>query len=587
MDVFGNKTGLSASQLRALERIYRRRVDPRVVVTPELARSLCEAARATGRQVGALVHRSGHVDYVVVGDAHKLMLPDLGRLRAASGRFRGLRLIHTHLRGEPLTKDDLVDLTRLRLDLVAALEVLEDGQPGLVHVAHVMPGDGAGEPFRKLTPVPLSRLTIDPQALVRALQEEFARLGRDGVRGKDGRAILVHVCDKMHAGGAEESMRELCELARSAGVGVADTIVQVRDAIDPRYILGKGKLEEVMLRAMQLDVEVLIFDRELAPKQAAAIEEATDLRVLDRSQLILDIFAQRAESRDGKLQVELAQMKYLLPRLALKDDALSRLTGGIGGRGPGETKLEIGRRRARERVHALEGQLEELARQRRQRRRRRDAGTEATVAVVGYTNAGKSTLVAALTGADLHREDLLFATLDTRSRRARLRAEGRVARQVVVTDTVGFVRDMPEHLFAAFRATFEEAGTADVLIHVLDASDPSVDDHVEATERVLVELGLEATPRIRVLNKIDRALPPVVAALARQHDAIAVSAIDAGTLGPLVARLLDVLARVAPVPALDAASGTWAAAASVDEAEATEGADAALDVSEKDRAASA
>src|SRR6185436_15104628 len=283
---------------------------------------------------------------------------------------------------------------------------------------------------------------------------------------------------------------------------VADRVLQVRDHADPKYVLGRGKLDDTVLRAMQLDAELLIFDRELSPAQAAAISKQTDLRVIDRTQLILDIFAQRAQSVDGKLQVELAQTRYLLPRLGTRDDSLSRLTGGIGGRGPGETKLEVGRRRARERISALETRLKRSARQREQRRALRDRRGIPVLAIVGYTNAGKSTLLNALTGSDVLAEDKLFATLDPTTRR--LIVGGR---QVVATDTVGFIRDLPKDLFAAFRATFEEASDADLLLHVVDASDDSRDEHIATTNTILAELGLDEIPTVVVFNKADLLAP--------------------------------------------------------------------------------
>src|SRR5579864_4704430 len=298
-------------------------------------------------------------------------------------------------------------------------------------------------------------------------------------------------------------MRELQELSRTAGTGVVDSVVQMRDHVDPKLVMGKGKLEEVVVRAIERDASVLVFDRELSPAQASSVAKHTDLKVIDRTQLILDIFAQRAQGRDGKLQVELAQLKYAMPRLGLKDDALSRLTGGIGGRGPGETKLEIGRRRAKERVAHLEAQLRKLSRQREQRRRKRARGGVPTVAIVGYTNAGKSTLLNTLTGADVLAEDRLFATLETRSRTLRCGWAGWGEREVVLTDTVGFIRNLPKDLFAAFRATFEEAADADLLLHVVDASDAASDEHVRTVLNVLGELDLGALPRLLVFSKMD------------------------------------------------------------------------------------
>jgi GTP-binding protein HflX len=513
------------------------------ITTPELTRSLAAASLETGRQVGVLVHRSGHVDYVIVGDAARLMLPDIGRLRAAEGRFRGLRLVHTHLRGEALTRDDLVDLVRLRLDLVAAIQLAQGGEPRSIVYAHNVPADDGAPPYREVGPVPIAQAHLDVARLMADLEAEFAGRARAReVKAKDGRAILVHVGDKSKgpaaAAEADESMRELRELARTAGMEVADCILQMREHVDPKLVMGRGKLEEVVVRAMQLDASVLVFDRELTPAQASAIAKHTDLKVIDRAQLILDIFAQRAEGRDGKLQVELAQLKYAMPRLAQKDDSLSRLTGGIGGRGPGETKLEIGRRRAKDRVAHLEHQLKQLAKQRQQRRRKRTREGVPTVAIVGYTNAGKSTLLNTLTDAEVVAEDKLFATLDTRSRVLRCGWAGWGEREVVITDTVGFIRKLPKDLFAAFRATFEEAADADLLLHVVDASDPAQEEHARTVTNVLEELDLAEIPRLLVYNKIDLVHTADLLLLERtQPDAVFVRATNRESTRPLIERM--------------------------------------------------
>lgn len=560
----GNTTGLSPYATKLLERIYRRKIPLTTIATPELIKALAEASHEAGRQVGALVHRSGEVDYVIVGDATKLMLPDIGRLRAAQGRFRALRLVHTHLYGEPLSQDDLIDLVRLRLDLVAAVQLTAEGEARSIHYAYNTPTRpaesgkpaSASLPYHQVGPVLIGREQLDFGALIRALEDEFAKRSRlREVVGKDGRAIVVHVGDKSKAmalAHAEDSLRELSELATTAGVEVVAEVIQLRDKADPRLVLGRGKLQDVVLRSAELDAETLVFDRDLTPSQASAIAKYTDLRVIDRTQLILDIFAQHAESADGKLQVELAQLKYALPRLGQKDDALSRLTGGVGGRGPGETKLEIGRRRAKERVAFLEGQLKRLAGRREVRRRRRGRNDVPVVSIVGYTNAGKSTLLNALTGADVLAEDKLFATLDTRSRRLRFPDE----REVVLTDTVGFIRDLPKDLFAAFRATFEEAADADLLLCVVDASDPAMDQQLETTETLLSDLGLLAIPRLYVYNKIDR-----VDAEARRQlllgrpDALLLSATDREStrelLGVIASRLRERWESAATVPSYD------------------------------------
>jgi GTP-binding protein HflX len=553
LEIHGNTTGLGPSERSALERLYRRKAPPSQLTTTELTRALCDVTRATRRQVGVLIDRSGEVQFVVVGDAAKLMLPDLGRVRAGSGRFRGLRLLHTHLRMEPLTRDDLVDLTRLRLDSIAALCVSPEAQPQQISYAHCVPvpEGSSADPYRVYGPMPYAKLAFNPDETTRALEEEFARASRlRRVVAKDGRAILVQVTRKRDAAATQLALQELRELARTAGVEVADVVVQLRDKPDPKYVLGRGKLEDAVLRAMQLDVEVLIFDRELTPAQASAIELLTDLKVLDRTQLILDIFAQHAHSVDGKLQVELAQIRYLLPRLNLRDDALSRLSGGIGGRGPGETKIEIGRRRARDRMVTLEQRLKHSARHREQRRARRDRRGVPVVAIVGYTNAGKSTLLNALTGSDVLAENKLFATLDTRSRRLWLDE-----REVVFTDTVGFIRDLPEYLLQAFRATFEEASDADLLLHVVDAADPGHDDHLATTEGLLRELELADIPRLVVLNKCDLVDPEQVANLVVRHNAIALSAenpTDAPRLREhLSERLRALMPRVASEPPVE------------------------------------
>jgi GTP-binding protein HflX len=495
-----------------------------------------------------LVHRSGEVDYVIVGDAGKLMLPDIGRLRAAEGRFRGLRLVHTHVRGEALTRDDLVDLVRLRLDLVCALQISPRGEVRSLHYAYNIPAEVGEVPYRDVGPLPPGQVDVDVAELMSGLEAEFAKKTRArDVQAKDGRAILLHVGDKSERDAvrrANDGIRELRELAYTAGVEVVDTIVQVRERIDPKHVLGKGKLDDVIVRAMQLDAQVLIFDRDLTPVQSSAIAKESDLKVIDRTQLILDIFAQRAESKDGKLQVELAQLKYNMPRLAQKDDSLSRLTGGIGGRGPGETKLEIGRRRAKERVSHLEAQLKKLSRQREQRRSKRTRTGVPTIAVVGYTNAGKSTLLNTLTGSDVLAEDKLFATLDTRSRHLKVGWAGYGDREVVITDTVGFIRSLPKDLFAAFRATFEEAADADLLLHVVDASDDAKDEHMETTEKVLSELGLDEIPRIVVFNKADVLAPFARKLLQKKHpDAVVLSAMDRETTRPLLVRLARHLAE--------------------------------------------
>jgi GTP-binding protein HflX len=539
LDIDGNTLGLKASDLRQLRNTFRRRVSPREVVSPELARHLTELSAQIHRQVGVLINRKGDIEHVVVGNAHKLELPDIGRARAGQVRLRGLRLVHTHLRSEPLTKDDLTDLALLRLDWVAAIGVSEDGLPGVLHLAHLVPENGDGVFWRTETLPSVHEGQPDAAATLAALEDELAR--QAALRRTDGRekAILVAVCLDGDRARAESSLAELAELARTAGVDVLDRVLQVRRQADPRYLIGRGKLEELTLRSMQLMADLIVFDKDLSPSQGRHIADETSLKILDRTQLILDIFAQRAQSADGKLQVELAQLKYRLPRLAQSDDSLSRLAGGIGGRGPGETKLEIDRRRARDRIAYLEKRIDSLSLERSVRRAQRSRKDLPVIAIVGYTNAGKSTLLNRLTHSDVLVENKLFATLDPTSRRLRFPRD----REVIISDTVGFIRDLPRDLIAAFRATLEELGDADLLLHVVDAADPARNDQVRAVEALLHQLELSHKPRLLVWNKVD-ALPPGEAeALARAGDGMAVSAERGEGLDALLARAEGALFR--------------------------------------------
>ena len=548
-EVYGNTLGLKQSQVHHLRRTYRRRVDSDSIVSPELARHLTEVSRETNRQVGVLLDRKGDVQAVVVGDARKLELPDVGRARAGSHRLRGLRLVHTHLQGEPLTRDDHTDLALLRLDLVAAIEVLSDGLPGKVHYAHLLPENEAGAMWKDETAPSVHELFYDARSGALALEEEFARasaLRRTGGREK---AILVGFGEPRSRtrGEAEASLEELRELARTAGVEVIDATLQYRREPDPRYLIGKGKLEDLLLRSMQLMADVIVFDANLSPSQARHIAEVTSLKILDRTQLILDIFAQRAQSADGKLQVELAQLKYLYPRLVGRDDSLSRLAGGIGGRGPGETKLEIDRRRVRDRITALERRIEALSSNRQVRRKQRNERGLPIISIVGYTNAGKSTRLNALTDSKVLAENVLFATLDPTSRRLRFPTE----REVIITDTVGFIRDLPEDLVNAFRATLEELGDADLLLHVVDAADPRLDDQVKAVDAILKDLELHEKKRLLVFNKLDRLPRGEAERIAHQRGGAAVSAATREGLEELLHRCDRLLWHDGKVPFAD------------------------------------
>lgn len=512
--VFGNITGLKPSILRNLEKLYRRRVPPTSIISYELAREISQISAEINRQVGILINRKGEIDYVIVGSFNRIEIPELRGYREHIARLKGLRFIHTHLinnnhknKNLGLDQDDLLDLALLRLDLVGALEVKKDGEPGKIHIAHILPdpqffkGEISEEErfFYFLKPCYVWELKENFLELIKNLEDELESLKpyKEIDENKD-RALLIFV-RKPNDVFLEEKIEEFEELAKTAGVNVVGKVIQKRYAPDPKYVIGKGKLVEMMITAMRKRANLLIFDRELTPSQVKALTEITDLRVIDRTQLILDIFAQRAASREGKIQVEIAQLRYALPRLRAKDDAFSRLTGGIGGRGPGETKLEIDRRRIKDKIAKLEKELEKISEERELRRKRRKKLNFKIVSLIGYTNAGKTTLLNTLAKTNYLAEDKLFATLDPVTKLIKTK-EGTT---FLLTDTVGFIRDLPEDLKKAFKATLEELYYADILLHVVDISRPDFEYQIEAVEKILEEMELSSTPKILVFNKID------------------------------------------------------------------------------------
>ena len=523
-------------------------------MTQEFARHLTTFTHETGRQVGVLVDRRGEVTHVMVGDARGIEMPDWGRIRAGRGRLRGFRCIHTHVRDEPISRDDETDLAVLRLDAMVAISTDADGLPGPTYVAALVPENHDGAGIEHFEPKPPARLDFDFREWIRAREEEISRQDRTREVGDAERAILVSVTAGRKPLDLETRLDELKELARSAGVEVVDLVTQHRTHLDRRFLMGAGRLQDLVIRAFQSDVDLVIFDQNLSAAQARNLGERLELRVIDRTQLILDIFAQHASTRDGKLQVELAQLKYLMPRLAQRADvSLSRLEGGIGGRGPGETKLEVDRRRVRERISRLERELSQLRGQRESRRKRRSRRGVPILSIVGYTNAGKSTLLRAITKTEVHVEDKMFATLDPTSRRLRFPQD----REVIVTDTVGFIRDLPKDLIAAFRATLEELSYADLLLHVVDASSTDYERHIEVVRGVLDEIGLSDTPELLVFNQIDRLPRGVGKAIAARHGGVAISATRRIGLAEFVAAAQRLLLARPNQPAR--AAGGWGA----------------------------
>jgi GTP-binding protein HflX len=520
-------------------------------VSFELAREMCVLAERLRRRIGILVDRQGHIVEVVLGTKDILFLPDLGRYRLGRGRLRTLRLIFTDLSNDQdeasIPYDIYTDLERLRFDAVVSVRAARNRIS--MAYAYLIPANRE-EGATTMTDLvrDLGAFEMDfrdfIESVERSLASEVAQLDTGDSIG----AVVVGVYDK--GDDPETSLAELKELARTAGVTIVDAVVQRRKA-DPKTFIGSGKLEELVIRCIRLGADMLIFDTELKPSQWRAITNSTELKVIDRSMLILDIFSQRAGSSEGRLQVELAQLKYNLPRLVEKDAGLSRLSGGIGGRGPGETKLEIGRRRIRDRISELERRLEKVKESRDFRRTRRRENQMQLVSIVGYTNVGKSTLFNLLTNSSVTAENKLFATLDPSQRRLFIpsrdvEVDGGVGRTVIVSDTVGFIRKLPQELETAFRATLEELYEATLLVHVVDASDPDVLGKYRAVRRILEQMNLSQAPELVVLNKVDRVTDDILIPLRNELPGIAVSATKRTGIGDLLAAIDERLPRVAP-----------------------------------------
>ena len=531
--LFGNIRGLKASQIRRLENFYRRRLPPQFLISFELAQDISRLSSDIRRQIGLLINRQGKIAYVIVGDHQRIVIPDTREYRTAPGRLRGLRCIHTHLNNEPLTKDDLTDLALLRLDIMAAITITRSGYLHKVHVGYILPTNSYGKPFQLLKPLNPNELDIGCLDLIQSLEAELAHLTslHEADAGKE-RALLVSVTTSSRKT-ALESLEELEELALSSDIEIVGKMLQQRRKINSKFLMGPGKIQDLIITALQKGVTLIIFDQELNPSQIGSITDQIDLKVIDRTQLILDIFAQRAQTKEGKLQVEHAQLKYLLPRLVTKNTAMSRLTGGIGGRGPGETKLEINRRRVRDRIRRVENDLLLVRKQRKQQKSKRIKRNLTVVSIIGYTNAGKSTLLNTLTKSRVRAESRLFATLDPSSRRLKFPEDI----EVIITDTVGFIQNLPKDLMVAFRATLEELESADLLLHVIDISNPRYKNQIRSVEKILSDLNLDNIPLIRVLNKKDLVDETTVESLKKRLRGTAISAKDRSTLMPLIKKM--------------------------------------------------
>ncbi len=489
-EIHGNTEGIRKTVLDELTTLYDVQLEPGQFMPQDLLQSLCGYSASMNREIAVYITRFGEVADVLIGRADSIDLPDL-RLRRGERRLSMVRCVHTHPRATGELSDvDVSALLSMRFDAMCAVGVSEDGRPTSVQCAFL---DAESEGHVRRTELISARRLPQEEWLAEIERTDAAyRAANPATRTGRERAVLVGI-------ESEESLDELEELAKTAGAETVLRVLQKRPKPDPVYCVGKGKAEELSLRCQAAQADLVIFDEELSGVMQKNLEETLRLKVVDRTALILDIFAARASTREGKLQVEMAQLRYRSQRLLGQGLVLSRLAGGIGTRGPGESKLEVNRRRIRERLTDLERELEQIERQRGLRRQSREKNGVPIVALVGYTNAGKSTLFNRLTGADVYVENQLFATLDSVSRPIELPHGGKA----LLVDTVGFIRKLPHELVKAFRATLEEARLADVLIMVLDGADAQMEGRRRTVEEVLDSLGATEAPRVEAVNKCD------------------------------------------------------------------------------------
>ncbi|HKK00043.1 MAG TPA: GTPase HflX [Desulfotignum sp.] len=530
--VYGNLAGLRNVQIKRIENLYSVKSAPEYIISPDIADELVQISHDIRRQVGLMKDRNGKTICVIVGDSHRIVIPVTPDHMAIPGRLKGLRCVHTHLQDEPLTQDDLTDLALLRLDYITAICLTKDGRPGPVYSAHVLP-DETQAPYQVLPAATIFDLDIGCLSQIMDLEEELSRKNalHKPESGRENAFLINAVTQDPQEAAA--SMEELKELCKTSTINVIGNAVQRRKQIDSKFVVGKGKLSSLVIKAIQNHATMLVFDRELSPSQIRSITDFVEMKVIDRTQLILDIFAKQAKSREGKFQVELAQLEYLLPRLVTKNTAMSRLTGGIGGRGPGETKLEINRRRVRDRITRLKKEIVQIRKQRGQQKAKRRQKNLPVISIVGYTNAGKSTLLNTLTQSNIIAANRLFATLDPSSRRLRFPRDI----EVIITDTVGFIQNLPKELLEAFHATLEELAEADIIVHVIDISNPRYMQQKQSVEKILKQLDLDKIPVLYVFNKKDLVDVTDFDNKWLLRQGICVSALKKQTLTPLVEKL--------------------------------------------------
>lgn len=518
----GNTEGIRNSLLEQIRDLYQLRMEADTFASFALLSAMAGFTGQIGREISVYLSRDGRVVDVSIGDSGKVSMPNV-RLVRNEDRLCGVRCIHTHPNGDGrLSSVDVGTLRSMRLDAMAALGVGPEGQPTSFYAGYLGDMDEAGT-RQVLLYGPLRPYKLPQKALMREIylaDDRFKSSTKAVEEARPERAILVG----LESDAPYDTLAELGELAATAGAVVVGRATQRKREIDNATYIGSGKAEELSLSASALEADLLIFDDELSPVQARNLEAITGVRVIDRTALILDIFARHAQSREGKLQVELAQLQYELPRIFGQGKDLSRQGSGTIARGPGETKLESDKRRIRRRIYELGEALKAVEKQRGLRRERRQKEAVARIALVGYTNAGKSTLLNALTGAGVLAEDKLFATLDPVVRQVALPNGS----QALLSDTVGFINKLPHELVTAFHSTLEEVRQADLILHVVDASASYYPSQMQVVEEVLASLGAGDIPCIRVYNKADQAQGPL------PQDGVVISALQGTGLEALL-----------------------------------------------------
>ncbi|AUB39770.1 hflX, GTPase [Nostoc flagelliforme CCNUN1] len=551
---------MKSSQLKQLQRLYHQRIPGDRITTSEFSQRLAAISTEVNQPVCAYVNRRGQVIRVGVGTPRQTQIPPLELPRYGAERLSGIRCISTHLKAEPPNEAALTAMALQRLDALIVLNITGTGftrrgggATGYVkeaYLAHLTPQDS-----RTLVPSPAAvkveesqfgfahskqiqfpswnispPLSLDDLAdqdlvdLVENLEAEFQRefVAQEVDSDHDRVLIVGLMTSEITPLQFQDTLVELARLVDTAGGDVLQTIQQKRSRIHPQTVVGEGKVQEIALTAQTLGVNLVVFNRDLSPSQVRNLEMQIGIRVVDRTEVILDIFAQRAQSRAGKLQVELAQLEYMQPRLAGRGRTMSRLGGGIGTRGPGETKLETERRAIGQRISRLQKEVDQLQAHRSRLRQRRQHQEVPSVALVGYTNAGKSTLLNALTNAEVYTADQLFATLDPTTRRLVIpHGEADKPQEILITDTVGFIHELPASLMDAFRATLEEVTEADALLHLVDLSHPAWLRHIRSVREILAQMPITPGPALVVFNKIDQADSETLA-LAREEFPLAV-----------------------------------------------------------------